>query len=138
MIRKYFQIIGHISFDAKQPGKPGAGKLHAGFDEAGVGNVMVMGIRLRPKVKTMDMPLEPFRSARANSRPYLRGAGGEVPPAYSPPMDDDGEWSRFCSLISPKLCSHTRCSTPPTFYKPCIEKSFCNFTVSRYRIMVPK
>lgn len=49
MIRKYFQIIGHINFAAKQPGKPGAGKLHAGFDEAGVGNVMVMGIRLRPK-----------------------------------------------------------------------------------------
>ena len=30
--------IGHISLDAKHTGKPSAGNLHAGFDEAGVGN----------------------------------------------------------------------------------------------------
>jgi hypothetical protein len=35
-------IIGHISLGTKVPGKPGAGKLYAGFDAAGAENVMVM------------------------------------------------------------------------------------------------
>ena len=30
--------IGHINLNMKRTGKPGAGKPHAGFDEAGAGN----------------------------------------------------------------------------------------------------
>ncbi len=30
--------IGHITLDVKHTGKPSAGNLHAGFDEAGAGN----------------------------------------------------------------------------------------------------
>ena len=30
--------IGHIDLNMKRTGKPGAGKPHAGFDEAGAGN----------------------------------------------------------------------------------------------------
>lgn len=32
--------IGHITLDVKHTGKPSAGNLHAGFDEAGAGNQM--------------------------------------------------------------------------------------------------
>ena len=34
--------IGIISLGAKLTGKPGAGKLHAGFEVAGVGNVVMV------------------------------------------------------------------------------------------------
>lgn len=34
--------IGNINLGAKLTGKPGAGKLHAGFDVAGVGNVAMV------------------------------------------------------------------------------------------------
>ena len=34
--------IGHINLNMKRTGKPGAGKPHAGFDEAGAGNQLTV------------------------------------------------------------------------------------------------
>ena len=50
--------IGLITFGTKQTGKRSAGKPHAAFDVAGVGNVtMVAG--LRSIAKAMELPPEP-------------------------------------------------------------------------------
>ena len=72
----------HISFGAKLSGKPGAGKRHAGFDVAGTGNVN-NGSRTEGQNESAGIITEP-QSQRASSRPYLRGAGGEIPLVYSP------------------------------------------------------
>ena len=72
----------HISFGAKLSGKLGAGKRHAGFDVAGIGNVN-NGSRTGSQNESAGIITEP-QSQRASSRPYLRGAGGEIPPVYSP------------------------------------------------------
>ena len=72
----------HISFGAKLSGKPGAGKRHAGFDVAGTGNVN-NGSRIEDQRESSGVTTEPY-SQRACSRPYLRGAGGEIPLVYSP------------------------------------------------------
>ena len=74
----------HISFGAKLSGKPGAGKRHAGFDVAGTGNVN-NGSRIEDQRESSGVTTEPY-SQRACSRPYLRGAGGEIPPVYSPDL----------------------------------------------------
>src|SRR3954470_7780574 len=42
----------------KRPGKPGAGDPHAGFDEAGAGDV-ARGAGLRPEAKAEDEPPDP-------------------------------------------------------------------------------
>ncbi|SOZ22282.1 hypothetical protein CBM2609_U10020 [Cupriavidus taiwanensis] len=64
-------MIGPIYLDMKQTGKRSAGKPHAAFDVAGVGNVtMVAG--LRAIAKAVESPPAP-EGARASSRPYLRG-----------------------------------------------------------------
>ena len=72
----------HISFGAKLSGKLGAGKRHAGFDVAGIGNVN-NGSRTGSQNESAGIITEP-QSQRASSRPYLRGAGSETPPVYSP------------------------------------------------------
>lgn len=52
----------HISFGAKLSGKPGAGKRHAGFDVAGIGNVN-MGVGLRARTKVLELPPNPTVNA---------------------------------------------------------------------------
>ncbi len=75
-------MIGPINLDMKQTGKRSAGNRPAAFDVAGAGNVtMVAG--LRAIAKAVESPPTPT-GAHASSRPYLREAGGETPPAYSP------------------------------------------------------
>jgi len=72
-------VIGSITRDTKQTGKRSAGKPHAAFDVAGVGNVtMVAG--LRSIAKAMEVPPTPTVRAPApdptceggvsNDRPY--------------------------------------------------------------------
>ena len=42
----------------KATGEPSAGKRHAGFDEAGAGDV-IRGAGLRPRAKALDRPPDP-------------------------------------------------------------------------------
>lgn len=49
---------GLITLGVKATGKPGAGKRHAGFDVAGVGNV-IMGAGLRASAKVLEVPPDP-------------------------------------------------------------------------------
>ena len=49
---------GPITLGAKRTGEPGAGDPHAGFDEAGAGDV-TRGAGLRPRAKAMDEPPDP-------------------------------------------------------------------------------
>jgi hypothetical protein len=58
-------------------GKPGAGKRHAGFDVAGIGNVN-NGSRTEDQCESYGITTE-LKSHRASSRSYLREAGGEIP-----------------------------------------------------------
>jgi hypothetical protein len=78
--------IGPIILEAKQTGERSAGNPHAAFDEAGAGNVA------RPRwCDTRRRKSEPTGNTnfglnrRVSPRPYLRGAEGEIPSAYSPP-----------------------------------------------------
>src|ERR1019366_4108689 len=66
--------IGLITFGTKQTGKRSAGKPHAAFDVAGVGNVtMVAG--LRSIAKAMELPPEPNVRAPALDPTLWGGAG---------------------------------------------------------------
>jgi len=53
----------------KVPGKRSAGKLHAAFDEAGAGNVM-MEIQIEDQSENNGVTTESL-DKRASSRPYL-------------------------------------------------------------------
>src|ERR1700746_3383985 len=78
--------IGPINLRAKQTGERSAGNPHAAFDEAGTGNVAgsrCCDTRRRKDEKTGNTNIDLNR--RASPRPYLRGAEGETPSAYSPP-----------------------------------------------------
>ena len=55
---------------------------HAGFGEAGAGNV-TMGVGLRAVCESRGITTKPYRR-RASPRPYLRGPWGEIPQGYSP------------------------------------------------------
>src|SRR6202030_4010175 len=74
-----------ITLEAKQTGERSAGNPYAAFDEAGVGKVA------RPRwCDTRRRKSEPTGNTnfglnrRVSPRPYLRGAEGETPSAYSP------------------------------------------------------
>ena len=53
---------GHINLETKTTGKPSAGNRHAGFDEAGAGNVPT-GAGLRPGAKATENPPDPIGGA---------------------------------------------------------------------------
>src|SRR5215472_6271189 len=77
--------IGPITLEVKQTGERSAGKPHAAFDVAGTGNVAwsrYCDTRKRKSEPTVNTNFDLNR--RASPRPYLREAGGETPPAYSP------------------------------------------------------
>src|SRR5271165_5800087 len=77
--------IGPIILEAKQTGERSAGNPHAAFDEAGAGNVAwprSCDTRRRKSEPTGNTNFGLNR--RASPRPYLRGAEGETPLAYSP------------------------------------------------------
>jgi hypothetical protein len=78
-------MIGPISFEAKQAGERNARNWHVAFDAAGAGNVAwsrCCDTRRRKSELTGNTNFDLNR--RASLRPYLREAGGEIPPAYSP------------------------------------------------------
>src|SRR6058998_303494 len=67
----------------KRPGKPGAGDPHAGFDEAGAGDV-TMGAGLRPAAKAEDEPPDPTVRAPVLDPTDERGVETEhQPPRHS-------------------------------------------------------
>jgi Reverse transcriptase (RNA-dependent DNA polymerase) len=70
------QPIGHITHDAKRPGKPGAGNRHAGFDAAGAGNGPT------GTAPVLD-PTEDREGARADHPAGGAGAGGRDHPVVS-------------------------------------------------------
>src|SRR5271166_679570 len=77
--------IGPISLGAKQAGGRSAGNPHAAFDAAEAGNVARSrwcDTRRRKSEPTGNTNFDLNR--RASPRPYLRGAEGETPSAYSP------------------------------------------------------
>ena len=55
---------GRITLETKATGKPSAGNRHAGFDEAGAGNVPT-GAGLRPGAKAPEEPPDPTGGAPA-------------------------------------------------------------------------
>src|SRR5215468_1254495 len=78
-------MIGPISFEAKQTGERNARNWHVAFDAAGAGNVAwsrCCDTRRRKSELTGNTNFDLNR--RASLRPYLREAGGAIPPAYSP------------------------------------------------------
>src|SRR6516162_8696456 len=78
-------MIGPISFEAKQTGERNARNWHVAFDAAGAGNVAwsrCCDTRRRKSELTGNTNFDVNR--RASLRPYLREAGGAIPPAYSP------------------------------------------------------
>src|SRR5271165_6939772 len=82
--------IGPISLGAKQAGERSAGNPHAAFDAAEAGNVARSrwcDTRRRKSEPTGNTNFDLNR--RASPRPYLRGAEGETPSAYSP-LHPDG------------------------------------------------
>ena len=61
--------MSHITLDKKHTGKPSAGKLHAGFDEAGTGNRL-----------TIRLVRHSQRKRGAIDRPSLRSAAPVLDP----------------------------------------------------------
>ena len=79
--------IGLITFGTKQTGKRSAGKPHAAFDVAGVGNVtMVAG--LRSIAKAMESPPEPTVCAPALDPTDERGVETEHDGDIEAPADE--------------------------------------------------
>ena len=72
--------IGLINLEVKSTGKPGAGKRHAGFDVAGVGNV-IMGVGLRASAKVLEIPPDPTIGAPVPDPTGGRG-GASLPYPY--------------------------------------------------------
>ena len=65
--------IGLITLDLKHTGKPSAGNLHAGFDEAGTGNQF-----------TVRLLRHSQRKRRETARPNLRSMAPVLDPTSSP------------------------------------------------------
>jgi len=62
--------IGHITLDVKHTGKPSAGNLHAGFDEAGAGNQLTIRLVRHSQRKRGATDRLNLRSLGASPRPY--------------------------------------------------------------------
>ena len=70
--------MSHITLDKKHTGKPSAGKLHAGFDEAGTGNRLTIrlvrhsqrkrGAIDRPSLRSAAPVLDPTKDERKKRR----------------------------------------------------------------------
>ena len=63
--------MSHITLDKKHTGKPSAGNLHAGFDEAGTGNQL-----------TIRLVRHSQRKRGATDRPSLRGVAPVLDPTW--------------------------------------------------------
>ncbi len=75
--------IGLITLGVKATGNPGAGKRHAGFDVAGVGNV-ITGVGLRASAKVLEIPPDPTIGAPV---PDPTDEGGLVFRGYDPAIE---------------------------------------------------
>jgi len=52
------RLLGHITLEVKDSGKPGAGNQHIGFEVVGAGTV-TRGVGLRPTPKGVEGPPNP-------------------------------------------------------------------------------
>jgi hypothetical protein len=74
--------IGHITFDVKHAGKPSAGNLHAGFDEAGAGDQRTMRLVRHPRGNG-EHQIAAFTAPWRQSSTLLMLLGVELPPELS-------------------------------------------------------
>ena len=86
--------MSHITLDTKHTGKPSAGNLHAGFDEAGTGNRL-----------TIRLVRHSQRKRGATDRPSLRGVAPVLDPTKDGRNKQRRTWGLTTSLATPGLCS---------------------------------
>jgi hypothetical protein len=82
--------MSHITLDQKHTGKPSAGNLHAGFDEAGTGNRL-----------TIRLVRHSQRKRGAIDRPSLRGAAPVLDPTKDGRKKQRRTWGLTMSLATP-------------------------------------
>ena len=82
--------MSHITLDKKHTGKPSAGNLHAGFDEAGTGNWL-----------TSRLVRHSQRKRGAIDRPSLRSAAPVLDPTKDGRKKPRGTWGLTMSLATP-------------------------------------
>jgi hypothetical protein len=82
--------ISHITLDKKHTGKPSAGNLHAGFDEAGAGNRL-----------TIRLVRHSQRKRGAIDRPSLRSPAPVLDPTKDGRSKQQRTWGLTMSLATP-------------------------------------
>ena len=63
-------MIGHINFEMKQAGKPGAGNPHAGFDVAGAENRLTVRLVRHSRENGEQWIGRTFGATGVSPRPY--------------------------------------------------------------------
>ncbi len=86
--------MSHITLDKKHTGKPSAGNLHAGFDEAGTGNRL-----------TIRLVRHSQRKRGATDRPSLRGVAPVLDPTKDGRKKRRRTWGIDDESSHPRLCS---------------------------------
>ena len=84
--------MSHITLDKKHTGKPSAGKLHAGFDEAGTGNRL-----------TIRLVRHSQRKRGAIDRPSLRSAAPVLDPTKGGRKKRRRTWGLTMSPATPRF-----------------------------------
>lgn len=81
--------IGHINLNMKRTGKPGAGKPHAGFDEAGAGNGLLSTAPV----------LDPTKSKSGGSDLRVHPIKPLTQAGYSQTVPSPGRFGNYVSLL---------------------------------------
>jgi hypothetical protein len=105
--------MSHITLDKKHTGKPSAGKLHAGFDEAGTGNRL-----------TIRLVRHSQRKRGAIDRPSLRSAAPVLDPTKGGRKKRRRTWGLTMSLATPSYVQKLQTASHGTS---------CVFSESRMR-----
>jgi hypothetical protein len=99
----------HITLDAKHTGKPSAGNLHAGFDEAGAGNRL-----------TIRLVRHSQRKRGATDRLNLRGPAPVLDPTEGGRKKRRRKGRLAMSLTTPELFSEVADSVTGNGYGDCV------------------
>ena len=105
--------MSHITLDKKHTGKPSAGNLHAGFDEAGTGNRL-----------TIRLVRHSQRKRGATDRPSLRGVAPVLDPTKDGRKKRRRTWGLTMSLATPSCVQELQAASHETS---------CVFSESRMR-----
>ena len=105
--------MSHITLDKKHTGKPSAGNLHAGFDEAGTGNRL-----------TIRLVRHSQRKRGATDRPSLRGMAPVLDPTKDGRKKRRRTWGLTMSLDTPRCVQQLQAASHGTS---------CVFSESRMR-----